>query len=186
MTQVKGLVFRSWLGTFKRLRGAEAYARTLEKLPPDIAESLRVNAFVTGSWYPAEWLNLIQVTAREVCGEGIELTRTVAREAVKDDFRSGVHRLVTLTASPEWILKWAPKIVGYYYDTGRLVVEEAVVGRAMGRFEGFTGFTTDLWEQAIGGSLGVMEEAGAKGVTAKALAGGGDGDAHMTFAVRWT
>jgi hypothetical protein len=186
MTQVKGLVFRSWTGTFKRLRGADAYARTLERLPLEIADSLRVNAFVTGSWYPCAWLNTIQVAAREACGEGIELTRAIAREAVKDDFRSGVHRLVTLAASPEWILKWAPKIVGYYYDKGRLVVEEAAVGRAMGRFEGFHGFTVDLWEQVIGGSMGVMEEAGAKGLTSKALAGGGEGDAHMTFAMKWT
>jgi hypothetical protein len=186
MTQVKGLVFRSWVGTFTRLRGVEAYSRTVDRLPPEIADSLRMHAFVTGSWYPCEWLNLILLAAREECGEGIELTRAIAREAVKDDFRSGVHRLVTLAASPEWILKWAPKIVGYYYDCGRLVVEEAVVGRAMGRFEGFTGFTSDLWEQVIGGSLGVMEHAGAKGLTSKALAGGGDGDAHMTFALRWT
>ncbi len=186
MTQVKGLVFRSWLATFKRLRGSEAYARTLERLPQEIADSLRVNAFVTGSWYPVEWLHLIQLAARESCGEGIELTRAIAREAVKDDFRSGVHRLVTLAASPEWILKWAPKIVGYYYDTGRLVVEEAVVGHAMGRFEGFTGFTKDLWEQVIGGSMGVMEHAGAKGLTSKTLAGGNDGDPNMTFAMRWT
>jgi len=186
MTQVKGLVFRSWLGTFKRLRGNDAYARTLERLPLDVADSLRMNAFVTGSWYPVETLNLVQVAAREACGEGIELTRAIAREAVKDDFRSGVHRLVTLAVSPEWILKWAPKIVGYYYDSGRLVVEEAVVGHAMGRFEGFGGFTRDLWEQVIGGSMGVMEHAGAKGLTSKALAGCDDGDSHMTFALRWS
>jgi hypothetical protein len=185
MTQVKGLVFRSFLATFRRLEGDEAYAQMLERLPPDLGDSLRMGAIVTGAWYPVDWLGQIQLAARVQCNAGVEVTRALAREAIKDDFRSGVHRLVTLGVSPEWVIKSAPRLVGFYFDAGRLVVEEAVVGRAMGRYEGFSGFTHDLWEHILGGSMGVMELAGAKGLTSKKLAGGNDGDGHMTFQLRW-
>ena len=73
-----------------------------------------------------------------------------------------------------------------YWDGGKVVVEQADVGRAMGRFEGFHGLDRKLWEDVIGGSLGVLDVGGAKSPTARVLAGGGDGDAHMTYLVRWT
>ena len=186
MTQVKGLAFRSYVATFKRLHGQEALARVLERLPPKLGASLRAGALVTGAWYPIEWLGQLQVAVRTECNQGVEMTRAMAREAIKDDFRSGIHRLVSLAVSPEWLIKSSPRIVGFYYDTGRLVVEDAMVGYAMGRYEGFSGFTRDLWEQVIGGSMGVIELAGAKNPAAKVLAGGNDGDGHMTFTVRWS
>ena len=186
MTKVKGLAFRSYSATFKRLHGDEAHARMLEWLPSELGDALRMGAILTGGWYPVAWLDQLQVAVRTQCNQGVELTRAIAREAVKEDFRSGVHRLVTLATSPEWLIKSSPRIVGFYYDSGRLVVEDAGAGRAMGRYEGFEGFTQDLWVQLIGGSMGVIELAGAKAPVAKVLAGGNAGDGHMTFTIKWS
>ena len=182
----KGANFRSFVSAFRRLRGEEALARALELLPRELGEGLRLGALVTGAWYPIAWYDALHSAAQKACGEGPELSRILSREGIQEDFRGGVYRLVTLSLSPQSIFKWAQRAVGLYYDQGRCVIEESVPGRAMGRFEGFQGFTRNLWEDMVGGSLGVLELAGAKNLTPRVLAGGTDGDAHMGLVVRWT
>jgi hypothetical protein len=185
-TKTKGINFRSFVAALRRLRGDAAVERTLERLPDEIAQGLRIGAITTGGWYPCDWYSKLHAAAQAACGEGPELARAVSREGIQEDFRSGVYRLITLSAAPEAIFKWAPRVVGLYWDGGRLVVENADAGRAMGRFEGFHGFDRNLWEDMIGGSVGVMELAGAKNVTVRVLSGGGDGEDHMVYVVRWT
>jgi hypothetical protein len=185
-TRTKGTNFRSFASAFKRLRGDDAFARALDLLAPDLAEGVRVGAIVSGSWYSIAWYDALHAAAQKACNEGHELSREIARAGIKEDLASGVYRLVTLSLAPQSIFKWSQRVVGLYYDRGRCIIEEAVPGRVMGRFEGFTGFTRNLWEDMIGGSLGAMEIAGAKGLQPRILSGGGDGDAHMGLVMKWT
>ena len=184
-TRCKGTNFRSFVTAFKRLRGNDAFERALELLPPELGSGLRIGAIVSSAWYPLDWYDALHVAVQKTCGEGPELSREISRVGIQEDFR-GVYRLVTVSLSPESIFKWAQRVVGLYYDSGRCIIEESVPGRVMGRFEGFNGFTRNLWEDMIGGSLGVMELAGAKKLTPRVLGGGGDGDGHMGLLMRWS
>jgi len=183
--RTKGLQFRSFLSALKRLRGDDACTATIDLLPTELGEALRYKTLVTGGWYPLDWYAQLHVAAQRATREGFELARIIAKEAIQEDFR-GVYRLITLALSPQVIFKLAPKIVNLYYDTGRCVVDEASRGYVRGRFEGFSTFDRNLWEDTIGGITGVMELAGAKELAPHVLAGGKDGDAEMTLEVRWT
>jgi hypothetical protein len=169
----------------RRLRGDEAVAATLDLLPSDLGEALRYQTLVTGGWYPVEWFCKLQAAAQRATGEGEELARIIARDAVQDDFR-GVYRLITLTLSPQLMFKLAPRIVGLYYDTGLCVVDDAGRGVARGRFLGFAGFDHNIWQDMIGGTSGIMELAGAKNLIARILNGGKDGDIDMSLEMTWT
>ncbi len=185
-TRAKGTNFRSFVSALRRLRGEEALARTIELCPREIGDAVRVNAYVSGGWYPIEQFAQLHQAAQRACKEGPELSRLLGRDGVHDDFKTGVNRLVTLALTPEALFKWAPRVLGLYYDRGRIVIEESQVGRAMGRFEGFDGFTRGVWEDLLGGCVGTLELAGAKNIVVRHLSGGQDGDAHLGIAVRWT
>jgi hypothetical protein len=163
-----------------------ALARTIELCPREVGDALRVNAFVSSGWYPIEQFAQIHDAAQRACNEGHELSRALGRDGLLEDFRTGVNRLITLAIAPEAIFKWAPRVLGLYYDRGRIVIEESHAGRAMGRFEGFDGFTRSVWEDLLGGCVGALELAGAKNVTVRTLSGGQDGDPHLGISVRWT
>jgi hypothetical protein len=183
--QTKGLQFRSFARSLRRLRGDAALAATIDFLPGELAAGLRYGTIVTGGWYPLEWYREVHAAAQRATGEGRELSREVAKAGVQDDFR-GVYRLVTLALSPQAIFRWAPKVVTLYYDTGQLVIDAAEKGMVKGRFLGFAGFDRNLWEDMIGGVSGVMELAGAKNMAPRIASGGKEGDADMTLEVRWT
>jgi hypothetical protein len=181
----KGVSFRSFANALRRLHGEEAYAKTLELLPPELGEGLRLNALTTGGWYPVEWYAALQEAAQRATGRGPELSRALGRDGVHDDFKSGAYRLMTISLAPETLFKLAQRVMALYWDGGRVVIEQAEHGRAMGRFDGFKGFTHSVWEDVIGGTIGVLEMGGAKNVQVRVVAGGGDGDEHMVYVVRW-
>jgi hypothetical protein len=183
--QSKGVNFRSFLGALRRLRGDAVVSRTFDLLPPEIGEPLRLNAITTGGWYPVEWYVELQKAAQKATGEGAELSRAVARDGIRDDFKSGTYRLISISLAPETLFKLAQRVMALYWDGGRIVIEQAEQGRAMGRFDGFKGFDRNVWEDVIGGPIGVLELGGAKNVQVRVMAGGGDGDEHMVYVVRW-
>ena len=155
-------------------------------LPHELGEGLRVGAITTGGWYPIEWYAKMHAAAQKACGEGPELSRELGRNAVRDDFKAGAYRLITVTLSPQALFKLAQKVMTLYWDSGRVVVEQAEPGRVVGRFDGFHGFDRNIWEDVVGGTIGFLEVGGAKDVQPRVVAGGGDGDAHMVYVVRWT
>jgi hypothetical protein len=183
--QAKGINFRSFVSSLRALRGNEAVSRTFDLLPPELGEPLRVGAITTGGWYPTQWYADLHAAAQRATGEGVELARAVARHGVHEDFKSGAYRLITISIAPQVLLKLAQKVMALYWDGGHVVIEQAENGRAVGRFDGYGGFNRSIWEDVIGGSLGVLEVGGAKNLTARVVAGGGDGDGHMVYVVRW-
>lgn len=182
--QTKGLQFRSFLRALGKIRGDRAVADTLAALRPELGDALRIGTLVTGGWYPLEWYRELHVAAQKATREGVELARAVSRAGIQDDFR-GVYRLITFALSPQAIIRWAPRIVSLYFDTGGCVIERAEAGFARGRFVGFAGFDRNLWEDLIGGITGVMELAGGRQLTTHVIAGGTDGHVGMTIEVRW-
>ena len=183
--QAKGINFRSFVASLRRMRGDDVVTRTLDLLPPEVGEALRIGAITTGGWYPTDWYSALHAAAQKVTGEGHELSRAISRDGIREDFKSGAYRLITITLAPQTLFKLAQRVMALYWDGGRVVIEQAENGRAMGRFDGFVGFDRSIWEDIIGGSIGVLEMGGARNVTVRVMAGGGDGDDHMVYLVRW-
>jgi hypothetical protein len=182
--QVKGLAFRSLVRSAQRLFGPGVVDKMMPLLPAEIARTVKHDSFVTSGWYPiGQYRALYGAIARASGKSPIEVGRTLGRDATMDDFR-GVYRVLTAVLSPEFLIRRAPGLWNRYYDTGTLAVH-AQKGSAEAEFRGCTGFDRVLWEDAIGGSVGLLEVCGAQEVAVQVRAGGGDGQDFLDAACTW-
>jgi hypothetical protein len=174
--QVKGLAFRGILNAVERLHGASALEAVKRLLPPTL--------LVSGNWYPIDQYKQLLAAALQVVGPGPTAIRTVSREATLDDFR-GIYRVLTFVLSPEFLMKRAPGLFNRYYDTGKLAILEARDGLVRARYTECAAFNRLMWEDVVGGSVGVLEACGARDIQLHVLDGGGDGDAHLSLDATW-
>ena len=70
-------------------------------------------------------------------------------------------------------------------DGGEIEVVSAGDGHIHYRFREYHGYTRLMWWDFIGGIEGVLSNLGAEDMTARVIAGGEDGDAHMEVVLRW-
>jgi hypothetical protein len=182
--RVKGIAFRGVLDSLERLHPG-ATGKMLSRLDEDTAEAVRHDRFLTSGWYPVEQYKQVYTAAMQAVGRGPELGRELGRDATLNDFR-GIYRLFTLVLSPEFLMKRAPPIFNRYYDTGKLELKTVQRGLAEARYSGCPGFDRLLWEDVIGGTIAILEVAGAREVRVECLEGGGDHDAECALRVRWT
>ena len=183
--QVKGLAFRSFVGAARRLHGAPVIDKMLPYLPVDVSTAVSKDRFITSSWYPlSQYRALHMALARATGGQPPELARAIGRDATMDDFR-GIYRVLTFVLSPEFLVKRAPGLWNRYYDTGTLEVPTAKHGYAEARFRGCAGFDRVMWEDAIGGCMGMLEVCGAKEISTEVHRGGDDGCDYMDGIIRW-
>jgi len=182
--RTKGVSIVGVLRSLRALHGPDVHDAVVGALPPELRDPVQQNAILTGSWYPIAWYQGIHATAQRVTGRGPDLARDLARRATLDDFR-GIYRLLTFVLSPEGLLRKAPSAWSRYYDAGRVEILEARNDFAQVRFSGCDGFDASLWEDTIGGCMGVLEACGAKEIQVELLAGGRDGDSTMEVTSRW-
>ena len=183
--QVKGLAFRSFVGAVKRLHGAPVVEKMLPYLPVDVATAVRGDRFITSSWYPlSQYRALHMALARATGGKPPELARAIGRDATMDDFR-GIYRVLTAVLSPEFLIRRVPLLWNRYYDIGTVTVPAARKGYCEANFRGCVGFDRALWEDAVGGAVGILEVCGAQDVRVDIRAGGGDGDDFLEGACSW-
>jgi hypothetical protein len=182
--QVKGLAFRSLVAAAKRLCGPPVLDKMLPFLPEEIARAVKHSGFLTGGWYPLPHYRALHAAIARASGRGLELARALGRDATMDDF-SGVYRVLTFVLSPEFLIRRAPGIWNRYYDTGSLTVPVARKGYAEAEFRGCRGFDRVLWEDAVGGSIGILEACGAKEIHVHIRDGGGDGQDFLDAVCAW-
>jgi hypothetical protein len=180
----KGVSFRGLMGALTRLHGADALDRALAFVPDELANAVRFGKFVSSGWYPLAQYRALHAAAQRATGLGPELARALSREATLQDFR-GIYRVLTAVLSPEFLIRRSPSLWRRYYEQGELAIPEAVHGRARAVFTNCTGFDRNLWEDAIGGCIGVLEACGARAVGVELVSGGGDGEVAMTMVATW-
>lgn len=180
----KGINFRSFSKTLLRLRGEKAVKDTFDLVPPDLRDAAYYGSIVTSGWYPIAWWAQIHAAAQRATGEGPELSRLIAHEALAWDFRH-VHKFVRIALSPETLMRVSAYVMRFYYSMGRLEVIHARQGSGDAVFTGFEGFDHNLWADTLGGVAAVLELAGATDVKLTVLAGGGDGDDSMSAKAAW-
>jgi hypothetical protein len=183
MPSIKGVGLRSFFGAIVRLHGPGVIDEMLPHLPEELRRPTKLRSFVSGGWYPLDYINQLHAAAQKATGRGTDLARAIGHDSTVDDFR-GVYRVLTFVLSPEFLMKRSPSMFGRYYDTGKLETT-ARDGFAEARFSGCTGFTHSLWEDITGGCTAILEVCGAKDVVIHATDGGGDKDDHLTLKASW-
>jgi hypothetical protein len=179
--RTKGIGFRTLIPILRSLRGEETVAATLARLAPALAEQLRENLFFSDQWYPLSWFAQFHAAAREVTGEGAQLSREIGFEAVRGDLR-GVYSVFLLVVSPSFILGKAPKLFSTYFDTGKMTVEPIDRNNARAAWVGCAGFGDDLWNRVVGGCEAALTAGGAKGLKMVVRDGGGRSDGMLVEA----
>jgi hypothetical protein len=180
--QAKGINFKSFLGSVRRVLGPAIIPQLMKNLPPEVAEKVQRDAYIVGGWYPLSEFRLLHVAAQKASGRGIELSREIARDAAHDDFR-GIYKVLTFVLTPEFLIKRTPSIWSRYYDTGKVNME-ARSKFAHAQFTECTGWDRVLWQDVIGGCQGVLEVCGAREVKMSVVSGGGDED-HLSLTAEW-
>jgi hypothetical protein len=182
--RVKGIVFKTSMVTLGELYGPEALEQIKARLPPELAEKLKINVIFTGNWYPLAWYRSLYEASQQVTGVGVELPRLLTLENLKKDL-SFVYRMFVRLMSPETVISRAAKLFGSYHDTGTMEILEHRPGWARGRCTGCVGFDRNVWAGILGGCEAALVASGVKQVRMQVTAGGGDGDEEMAFEAFW-
>lgn len=183
-TTLKGVNYRSFMKAFEVLRGKAAVEALYAELPSEIADSVRYGRLVASGWYPVAWYRQMHAAAQRATKSGPELARAIGRQSRIDDFR-GVYRLLAFVASPEAIVAKAAMLYRLYDSMGCVDIQEARKGMLRVRYHDCVGYDANVWESALGGTVGVLESCGAVALRVHIVEGGRDGDDAMIFEGRW-
>jgi len=182
--RLKGINFNGTLSALEREHGGDVRVRVEEALDGEVGEAVRHRAIVAGGWYPASWYDsLLKTIIIEARGDEATV-RGLSREAVKADFQT-LFRIVRLFLSPQKAVQQTMRVSSRYVDGGVIDVVQAGDGMMQLRLREYHGYSHLMWWDFIGGIEGVLENLGALDITARIMAGGGDGDHHLELMLRW-
>ena len=184
MPKVKGVGVIGMLGSVRRLLGEDVHARLLSELPGELGDRARKGSLIAAGWYSLSDYSRLHASVQRLTKKGPELARALSREASLQDFR-GIYSVLTFVLSPQFLIRRAPSLFDRYFDTGKVEVPEARHGYARARFDGCTGFDRSIWEDTIGGTVGLLEACGAQKLVVTVHDGGGDGDEHLDVSTTW-
>jgi hypothetical protein len=137
MSKVRGT---SFLGTIDYVRGkfgAEALARVLRDLPPELRAWLGRGgpALLPAGWYEASALStLTRAIDRTLGANDLSLARDIGRHVAFSDVNRFFKWLFRL-AGPKMLFARSASVWSNYYDDGRYVFEGAADGQASIRVE---------------------------------------------------
>jgi hypothetical protein len=97
-----------------------------------------------------------------------------------------VYRFVASLIAPDRLIRISPRVWSNYFDGGKITVDEHHLGKVHTSFSECHGFDRSVWENTIGGSLAVLDIAGARNVKTRILRGGGDGEDQLELELIWT
>ena len=184
MPRVKGIGVIGLLGSIRRILGDELHGRVVAELSGEVGERARSGSLIAAGWYPLADYCQLHAVAQRLTGKGVELARALSRDASKQDFR-GIYSVLTFVLTPQFLVKRAPGIFARYFDTGKVEVPEARSGFARARFSGCAGFDRSVWEDAIGGTMALLEACGAGDIQVTVHSGGGEKDEQLEFSATW-
>jgi hypothetical protein len=183
--RTKGVSLLSFVTTLRALHGNDVAERALRGLPAEVSTALRDGLVVASSWYPLAWHRAMHASAQRACKAGPELARSIGYHGTQADFR-GVYRFVASLIAPDRLIRISPRVWSNYFDGGKIAVDEHHLGKVHTSFSECHGFDRSLWENTIGGSLAVLDIAGARNVKTRIVRGGGDGEDQLELELIWT
>jgi len=180
--RIKGQAFLGFLDTLERVRGVETRRQVTAGLPEDVRAALRNGEIVAMGWYSIEWYGSVHAAARAVCGPSV--SREIGREAARSDFNT-IYRFILKFLSPATLLKKSSNIFALFCDEGK-VTAATKPGSARIHYSDCSGACRGMWETVLGSTELMIELCGGRGVSGKAVSGGGDGDSSMVAQFTWT
>jgi hypothetical protein len=183
--RIKGLTFRTSDVCFKEMRGQAARDRAHQLMSPDLREAFHKGLILTGSWYPIEWYREMHRAMRAATGEGTELARRLGYVTMQYDMKRIHNRLISRLVSPQMLFKFGARVFNSYYEKGDFTVVKSGQGNVRARLDGCVGFNQSIFIECAGGSVALLEAAGAKEVRLHVLEGGRDADEHMVMEAHW-
>lgn len=181
--QVRGRVLQRTLANAEERFGADVVQRALEHCSPGVRAALQ-SAVVEGGWYPLVWLTSLEegiVEASETPEAMYEIGQDMAPRLLREATQVALH------LKSMWsIIHRVPSLLADAFEGARLEVEVLEGGTSAElRYSHCAGFTRHTWELIEGSIVGILEAAGSHGVEVEPRSGGGDGDDHYTFVVRY-
>jgi hypothetical protein len=184
---LKGVAVLGMLESVRRLRGAAVADGAIETLNPELRDLLRRNLLTKSGWYPVTWYRELLAALQQVARGGVEVVREASRAAVQHDLQHGIYKVVVRVLSPEWLMRMTPQVFRSYYRNGSCTVTVAKGSGHGGSvsFAGCSGFDAAMWEDLVGGCLGLLDAAGAKNARVGGRRGGRGGDDALTIDLVW-
>jgi len=182
--EMKGLSILNYPVVLGELRGPSVRDDMLGRLPDDLRHKLQDGEIVANGWYPVTWKCALHEAGRVVTGDA-SLARAMGYEMTKRDLRGIYSMLLRYTVSPRTALTLTARLLGRYLRPARLEVAELGPCAVRFSFSEGDGFTYELWEDVVGGSLATLEIAGARQVVVRIESGGRTGDAAAIGVARW-
>lgn len=182
--RIKGLAFSSSIGALEAIRGPEAVARVMERMPEELASAIRRGEVMPNGWYPIDWYAAF---LEGVSGEpeGDELLLEVGRVSTDHDFNR-IHRILLRRLTPSTIMKVVGRVYGRYFTRGSIEVVESGRGYLRVRWVDCQGFNRPMWLDAFGAAQKILELSGARDLDVRLIAGGREGDTTMDVEARYT
>lgn len=182
--KLKGINFIGTIDALGREHGMAARESVVAALEGEVGEAVRHGSIVSSGWYPASWYDaLLRTILKEVDGDAAT-ARALSREAVKADFQT-LFKIVRLFLTPHRALQQSMRISSRYIDGGVIEVVGADDGFMHLKMREYYGYSRLMWWDFIGAVEGVLENIGAEDISARFVAGGGDGDDHLEVVLRW-
>jgi hypothetical protein len=187
VNSMKGVAFIGMLEAVRRDCGQDAGDRALALLDPELQDLMRRGLLTKSGWYPVTWYRELLAALQKGSGRGVGVIRQASRAAVVHDLHSGIYKVVVKVLSPAWLIRMTPQVFHSYYRYGDCEVSLSSSGAHAGTvaFEHCPGFDAAMWEDLIGGCLGMLEAAGAKNAKEAGREGGRTDDSSMIVDLRW-
>lgn len=182
-SEVKGLAFLNVLGAIVEVLGASARDEVIRAMPVDGREALTLGSLIASGWYPVRWYRDLLGAAVAVSKDA-SLPRELGKVSVRRDV-TGVRRLLFRVVSVEILTSQAARFFKAYFRPGDVSVVRVDAHTARVAFHHCYGFNEHVWQEQAGGVDGLLEASHVEAPRVRVLAGGNDGDAHMTLESRW-
>jgi hypothetical protein len=141
----KGNCFTSTLRTLEQIRTKATADAVIAKVEGPCGEALRQGRLLVIGWYPVSWYLKMQQAIHAVTGEGISITRELARATTEYDF-TVLHRLVVKLLSPKTVASHSHRLLQLYWRGGAVMVADSREHLVVIRFSHWQGFDTIMWE----------------------------------------
>lgn len=167
-------------------QGAAAWARVLDRLPPDAAAVWRGTIVPINAYSFSSFKALVGAIAAETGGQSDEGLAKMY-EHIADRSLSALYKVFFKFANPAYVVRNYPKLWSRFFTAGTVEVPEAAAGAALVRFTLPEIFLDWLPAACLGYSTKAVTMAGGRGVTVEEVARDRQpsGEWAVSYQIRW-
>jgi hypothetical protein len=166
-------------------KGAAGLADVTSALRTPALAELVAGAVLAGSWFPFTFFMELLDTAAAVFGEDTEAFARREGAACADYDLRGVYRAFVRLTSPAFVIERSGKVWRQYYDSGELVVLEAIDGKVDFELRSFGTPHRGHCATVLGWSHRAAQLSGASAVRGEHPSCRARGDRRCLFHLEW-